>query len=309
MRKFGDYIEESLAAEVKSEPKSTAAKEARQLGLTYMGFGRYADNRGRISYIVDNGRLVPYKSREEMQDMFAKSAFPSAQQKNIVNDYYSHADIQDRRNTEDVKILKQKTKEINKLSKELFQFYKPNMFSQDEIYALRKYTGESYGPINGYLYKGFEPNTTQDDANETQSLINAIDSAFEETQAPFPYTVYSGLSSRYSANKIKSGGEYIFRGYLSTSIDFNTAISGFTDIEWENNANNTVVLQIEVSKGQKSIYLDSLSDNPGEKETLLPRGSRIKVISGPHLMDYGILNPDAGQRSISLFHCELMEDI
>ena len=94
---------------------------------------------------------------------------------------------------------------------------------------------------------------------------------------------------------------------MSTSIDFNTAISSFADADMRSDA--AVVLQVEVSKGQKSIYVDPLSANSGKRETLLPRGSRIKVISGPHMMDYGILNPDADEMQIALFHCELMEDL
>lgn len=315
MKKFEEYITETLAAEVKSEPKSAAAKEARKLGLTYIGFGRYADNKGRIAYIVDKGRLVPYKRPEEMESMYSKSMSqslsPSKQTKGKSNDavstYNLHAGAQDRRNTEDSKIIRQKTKEASALNKELYKFYNPNMFSQEEIDALTYYTADGFEPINRYLYKGHEPGTSQDEADQIDALVNAIDSAFEETQAPFAYSVYSGLSSRYRADKIKPGGEYIFRGYLSTSIDFNTAIGGFADTDMRSDA--AVVLQIEVSKGQKSIYLDPLSYNSGEKETLLPRGSRIKIISGPHMMDYGILNPDADEMTIALFHCELMEDL
>jgi len=315
MKKFDEYINETLATEIKTEPKSAAAKEARRLGLTYMGFGRYADNKGRIAYIVDNERLVPYKRPEEMEAMYSKSMSqslsPSKQTKGKPNDtidaYNFHAYAQARRNTEDEKILRQKSKEFNALNKELYKLYKPNMFSQEEIDALRYYTADGFEPINRYLYKGYEADTSQDEAGQIDALVNAIDSAFEETQAPFAYSVYTGLSSRYSASKIKPGGEYIFRGYLSTSIDFNTAIGGFKDVN--SRSDTYVVLQVEVSKGQRSIYFDPLSVNSGEGETLLPRGSRIKVISGPHMMDYGILNPDADEMQIALFHCEMMEDL
>lgn len=312
MKKFEEYLSETLATEVKSEPKSAAAQEARRLNLTYLGFGRYADNKGQIAYIVDKGRLVPYKRPQEMQDMYFDTVVPEvAKSKGKPTEslkvYNFHADAQSRRNTEDEKILKQKTKEASVLGKELYKLYKPNMFSQEELQALQFYTADGYEYINKYLYKGHEPGTSQDEADQIDAYIDAIDSAFEETQAPFAYSVYSGLSSRYSADKIKSGGEYIFRGYLSTSIDFNTAISSFADADMRNDA--AVVLQIEVSKGQKSIYVDPLSTNSGERETLLPRGSRIKVISGPHMMDYSILNQDADEMQIALFHCELMEDL
>lgn len=306
MLKYENFLAESLAAEIKSEPKSAAAKEARRLGLNYMGFGRYADNQGKIAYIVDNDRLVPFKSSKDISSMYSKSLAAPTQEKEKTNtDVKFYNDALNRRTKEDDRILRQKGKENNALAKELNNLYKPNMFSQEEIQALQYYTSDGYEVINKYLYKGYEPNTTEDQANQIEATVNALDSAFEGTQAPFAYTVYAGLSSRYSPDKINSGGEYIFRGYLSTSLDFNTAIG----ISNTDSRNGSVVLQIEVSKGQKSIYADSLSANAGERETLLPRGSRIKVISGPHLMDYSIINPDANEMQISLFHCELMEDL
>ena len=36
MKKFDEFMKESLAAEMKSEPRSMAAKQARQMGLTYV---------------------------------------------------------------------------------------------------------------------------------------------------------------------------------------------------------------------------------------------------------------------------------
>lgn len=319
MKKFEEFLAETLADEVKSEPKTAAAKEARKLGLTYMGFGRYADNKGKIAYIVDNDRLVPYKSREEVDDMFYKHHTTYGVNKksmspaDVMKKQSGQQEIElynktlNNREANDSKILKQKEKEASALNKELYKLYKPNMFSQEELQALQYYTADGYEFINKYLYKGHEPGTSQDEADQIDTYIDALDSAFEETQAPFAYSVYSGLSSRYSADKIEPGGEYIFRGYLSTSIDFDTAISSFASAGTRSDA--SVVLQIEVSKGQKSIYLDPLSANSGERETLLPRGSRIKVISGPHIMDYGIINPNADEMQVALFHCELMEDL
>ncbi len=309
MKKFGEYLDESLAAEIKSEPKTNASKEARRLGLTYMGFGRYADSKGRIAYTVDNDRLVPYKHEEEIQSMYGKAEGTANPNKSreLFAQADNHRKILTKRTKEDDKILRKKGQEALALNKELYKFYKPGMYSDEEIQAIEDYTAESFGPVNRFLYKGHDPDTEPEDADAIENMIEALDSAFEETQAPFAYSVYTGLSERYRAEKIKPGGEYIFRGYLSTSIDFNTAIGGFTDSDWGNK--KPVVLQIEISKGQKSIYVDPLSSNSGELETMLPRGSRIKIVSGPHQMDYGILNPEADPVMINLFHCVLVEDL
>lgn len=312
MKKFGEYLEETLAAEIKSEPKSAAAKEARKLGLTYMGFGRYANSKGEIAYLVDNDRLIPYKSRDDIGAMYDKQKIApkkvSTSAKNVGKNvqqepdwsYYNNALIN--RGKEDQKIVKQKDKEATAVAKQLEKFYKPGMFTEDEIDAISEYTNEGYGLVNRYLYKGHDPDVTPEQDEYLARMIENLDSAFEETQAPFPYTVYSGLSGRYSADKIQPGSEYIFRGYLSTSLSFDVSISSFAE------GDNAVVLQIEIAKGQKSIYVDPLSEHQGEAETMLPRGSKIKVVSGPHVTDYSIVNTSADPMKISLFHCVLVED-
>lgn len=312
MLKYGDFIQESLAAELKSEPKTAAAKEARKLGLTYIGFGRYADNKGQIAYIVDNDRLIPYKSEDELGSMYNKekmapkkvntSAKGSANQTQQEPGWKYYSDALSKRQKQDNEIVTQKMKDIDAASRELEKFYKPGMFSEDELNAISEYTNEGYAQVNRYLYKGHDPEATPEEDEYLAQMIEGLDSAFEETQAPFSYTVYSGLSSRYSADKIIPGEEYIFRGYLSTSLSFDVSISSFAEGE------NAVVLQIEIAKGQKSIYVDSLSEHQGEAETLLPRGSKIKVISGPHITDYSIVNTNADPMNIALFHCVLVED-
>lgn len=310
MKKYEEFIAESLAAEVKSEPKSNAAKEARRLGLTYVGFGRYADNKGQVAYLVDKDRLVPFKGREEVQNMQSKVAV-SGQQNPVKNvaakkevNFYNG--VLNKRENEDIKIINQKNQEAQALNDALYSFYNPNIFSADEQDAIANYTGDGYEYINSYLYKGHEEGTTADQDAYINNQIAALDSAFEETEAPFAYTVYSGLSPRYSPEKLKAGGEYIFRGYVSTSISFQTAIDGFAETDWND---KPVVLQIEVAKGQKSIYVDSISDNAGEGETLLPRGSKVKIISGPHLIDDSVVSANPTGTQIHLFHCELIEDI
>lgn len=306
MKKFGEYLEESLAAEIKSEPKSAAAKQARKMGLTYVGFGRYADNKGRVSYIVNNDRLVPFKGQEEVGKMFDKSSSINNDEKS--KELFKQADqyykINNKRSKEDNRILSQKDKEVIKTAKQLGSFYRPEMFDDAELDAIINYTGDAFNEINRYLYKGHDEGADANRADAVGRMVDALDSAFDETQAPFPFTVYSGLSGRYKAEKIQPGGEYIFRGYISTSLSHDVAISGFTD------SAEPVVLQIEVAKGQKAIYVDNLSSTDGELETLLPRGSKVKIISGPHSLPWSAIRGDSeDQSAIQLFHCTLVQDL
>ena len=308
MLRYDQFINESLAAEVKSEPKTNASREARSLGLTYMGFGRYADSKGQIAYIVDNDRLIPYKSRIEVQAAYSKSLSPSqgfatfgAPKKKDETSFY--AKTLNSREKEDMKITSAKQKETLKLNKELYNFYNAGMFDDNELSALGYYTADGYEYIHKFLYMGHTPDMSDDEAGQLENYVDNIDSAFENTEAPFDYTVYTGLSERYKPEKIKSGSEYIFRGYISTSLSYDVAISSFTE---GNDA--PVVLQIEIKKGQRSIYTDAISSNPGELETLLPRGSRVKVISGPHQLDATVISNKV-YGIINLFHCQLVEDV
>ena len=306
MKKFGEYLEESLAAEIKAEPKTMAAKQARKMGLTYVGFGRYADNKGRVAYTVDNDRLVPFKGMSDISKMYdkAESINDDGKYKEAIKQVDQLVKQSDKRSREDQKILRQKDKDVVKVAKQLASFYKPEMFDDAELEAIQDYTGDAFADINRYLYKGHDEGVDANTADSIGRMVDALDSAFDETQAPFPFTVYSGLSGRYRAEKIKPGQEYVFRGYLSTSLSHDVAISGFTD------SAEPVVLQIEVNKGHKAIYVDNLSSVDGELETILPRGSKVKVISGPHPLPWNIINGDSDDQSaIKLFHCTLIQDL
>lgn len=305
IKKFDEFLEESLAAEIKSEPRSAAAQQARKMGLTYVGFGRYADNKGRVAYTVDNGRLVPFKGQGDISKMYDKAENINDQEKykEAIKQVDQLVKQSDKRSREDRKILKQKDKEVVKTAKQLNSLYRPEMFDDNELQAIADYTSNAFADINRYLYKGHDEGVDPNMADAIGRTIDALDSAFEGTEAPFPFTVYSGLSGRYKASKIQAGQEYVFRGYLSTSLSHDVAISGFTD------SPEPVVLQIEVSKGNRAIYVDGVSSTDGELETMLPRGSKIRVISGPHPLPWDIINGDTDDQSaIQLFHCQLIED-
>lgn len=329
MKRFNEYLKESLAAEVKSEPKTAASKEARKLGLTYMGFGRYANSKGQIAYIVHNDRLVPYKTQEDVQGMYQKAhEMPSVEKTKVSKDGKAvtdkakilvaqadeHNRILTKRSAEDEKIANRKMKEAIKTNKILTKAFPASMFDENEMAALQEYTNEGFGPVNRYLYKGLDNDATQEDADYINGVIEGMDSAFSNSQAPMDYTVYTGLSQRYTSDKFMPGKDYIFRGYVSTTLDYNTAIELFTEQN-----EDSVILQIEVSKGQNAIHASGFSNvNAGEgeefqteeMETILPRGSKVKIISGPHVVMTNAINSDryGGEWPINIFHCQLIQD-
>lgn len=322
MKKFEEFIAESLAAEIKSEPKTAASRQAKQLGLTYAGFGRYADRKGNIAYLVHDDKLVPYKRRDDLSSMYSKTfdmpdtpkpltakkgmsaKGPDKKQLAQQTAKFYHTALK-KRESADMETLRQKNKEAAKYKESLYNFYTRKNFSEEEQDALEWYTGDGYEYINKYLYKGHDEGASYQDDMTVKKAIKNLDSAFEDMEAPFKYSVYTGLSTRYKSDKFKPGSEYIFRGYVSTSLDYETAIDGFSQIGINDKA---VILQVEIKKGQKSIFVDGLSANSGEGETLLPRGSRIKVISGPHPVENSLVSLHNDEGYIHLFHCEIIED-
>jgi hypothetical protein len=53
-----------LLSELMSEEDSEASKQAKQLGLTSKGWGRWADKSGNVTHNTDNGKLVPVDSSQ-----------------------------------------------------------------------------------------------------------------------------------------------------------------------------------------------------------------------------------------------------
>jgi hypothetical protein len=315
INKFSDYLEESLSAQMMAEPSSEAAAMAKKMNLTYVGFARYADKSGKVKYIVKNNKLYPFKGKDVEQasidagdqqmdaammkgDVMAVDTISKKQKASVQG---IKADESNKN-----KYVKQNTKEILAYDKQLRNLYQPSLFTPEEANAIKYYTEKGFNPINRYLYKGFDPETTPDQANQVVQQIQALDNAFEETGAPFDYTTYTGLSSRYDFRKIKPGNDYIFRGYISTSLDHDTAIDMFT---FDQNQDVGVVLEIDIKQGQKSIYLENLTDTQGEFETLLPRGTKVKVLAGPMMVDSDVTTSgNIPGKQVALFKCSIVEE-
>ena len=328
MMKFGEHIEESLAAEIQNEPKSEAANQAKKMGLTYAGFGRYLDKKGKVVYIVVRGKLVPYKGPDELVSARAKaydtqqkelsSPKPAAKSKDGKKsakkvDPYAEVDkaskIYDQRIKDDHKIQYKMETDAYKVNGALMKHYDEYFkgLNNAQLQTIKDYTAQDYSDINRYLYKGHDEGQTASRDKEIVDQISTIDSTFDEAEAPFPYTIYTGLSDRYDPKKIKAGEDYIFRGYISGSLDVNKAAGTFTDEK----AKNRVVLQVDLKAGQKALHIAGISTHDWEMETMLPRGSTIKIVSGPFIVKpdaLGVEDDDDKTQDINLFHCIVVQE-
>jgi len=329
--KFKDHLTESLASEVKREPSTDAATQAKKLGLKYMGFGRYSGKDGKVSYIVHNDKLTPYKGADVLQKDFAKAKAekekpkaPAAKAKPSKGKPAKKAPpkpdpmkaVEDgtamlqQRQTSDQDVMKKKEQEQEKTHRQLSAYSKTQVFSDEETNAIGQYLTISAADVNRYLYKGHDEGTDSTTAGNIENIINNMDSAMAQSQIPFDYSSYTGLSARYKPEDFKLGQTYVFRGYVSTSLSHKTAIEGFSATsatavkgikpKKAAGAGQKVVLQIDHKKGQRGIYTES-----DEKETILPRGTTLKVVSGPHTIDGEVLG--TGGSSVILFQCKTFD--
>jgi hypothetical protein len=164
----------------------------------------------------------------------------------------------------------------------LNQYYVPENYDERELAAIESYTGGTYVDINNKLSSlptGIPADQIQADYLDDQlpSIIEALDSAVNKVPAPRDFLTYVSLNQNYNPMDFNPGQTFRFKGFRSTSIDPGVALN------FANGANQgqTVMLQILVKKGTRGMYVDEYSASPGEAEFLLPRGSAVKITSGP----------------------------
>lgn len=337
MKKFNEYLDENLALELKREPKSAAAQQARKMGLTYAGFGRYLDRDGNVAYVVEKGKLIPYARYSDAEDLYGKAEdeeekeyFTKSKKKAVgkktqeqpksklltkkAHDTYKRAEKIERDNEKRYsKIESESWKKNNELMRAFGSYLRQVARERPDIEdAIRDYTAEAYEEINRYLYKGHDEGTNVTKNSQVIKYIEAIDEFIDGAESPVDYTVYTGLSERYSSINLRAGDNYLFRGYVSASLSPQVAHDTFAG--GHRTGKEKIILQIEIQTGQKAVHIDEWSENGTEMETLLPRGSIIRILSGPHKMkssiisSYGVGDTMEDDTDTLLYHCVLVQD-
>lgn len=265
---------------VANEPESSeTAIQAKQLGLVYVGFGRYEDPAtGQVAYIVQNDQLVPYK----------KAVNTNTYQQNSSNDINNFAqelstDEQETHNT-------------------LLQKYSTLKYSDDQLDAIRYYTGEGYSEVNDRLLElptGLPADEIQPESSSDYlpQIIKTLDKTLLKTKTKFDFTVYSVLSPDIDISQLKPKTEFVFKGYRSTTISLQNAIVDQVDQK------TIVMLQILIPSGSYGMYVDDYSETAGQNEFLLPRASQIKIVSGPTKL---VGSSNDNRQTIFYFNCELL---
>lgn len=150
-----------------------------------------------------------------------------------------------------------------------------NKLSDDEKSAIRNYTGPSYKKMNEYLRSDGKNST--DYKEEVEKVIKALDKIKTEEDMVVRRGVstrgFAGMFDKYEEAKNIGGYTWIEKnmdsliGQVCTDKGFlSTSPNKFKGFDKEVN------LKIELPKGTKGAYIDSISKHRGEKEFLIQKG-------------------------------------
>jgi hypothetical protein len=277
MKKFGQYMREDLTGAL-VEPQSDSSAQAKKLGLTYVGFGRYTDNTGQVSYIVQDDKLIP----------FSKAVKSNSFKQLSGDDFGSYTGAM--------------KPQIDQANQDLTSFYPPENYDDAELDAIKTYTEGSYYDINeklASLPRGIAANKIQPefDGDTRPQMIASLDSALAKSKTPIDILTYAGLNSDFDPTSLVAGSTFAFKGFRSTSLNPSNIFNGDT----------VMVMQIRAKAGSKGMYLDDFSATPGDQEFLLPRGSKIKILSGPSKMVGSNAATQDSNKQILYFDCQLVK--
>lgn len=238
------------------EFSSQAAAQAKQLGLVYVGFGRYEDPRTKqITHVVMNGQLVPFQKAIK------------------TNEYRTEL-------SDDIGNLTSTiSPEVELTNQVLSQAYGPNSYDENELAAIQDFSSQSYADINDLLSK-FPAGTPvkqimPDGPDDTRlNTIAALDSAVKRVRSPIEFIAYTKVSDGNKSSDIIPGTQIKFKGFRNTSISLQNVLD-------EKSEPSSILLQIRVKKNSRGIFTFQFSQNPDEAEFILPRGTKLEVLSGP----------------------------
>ena len=132
-----------------------------------------------------------------------------------------------------------------------------------------------------------------------KSMIKHMDSALAKHKAPHAFEVHTGVSGNHVLHKHLNGKskgpiKIVHHAYTSTSLN-HTQAKAFAKPKPENEKSKNKygyglqdyhlhhhVIKIKVHKGASGAYVDHHSREAGEKEFILPRGTKLHVHPKPH---------------------------
>jgi len=166
--------------------------------------------------------------------------------------------------------------------------------------AVRLYSGSHFFSVNTALRSGEAP------VEEARFVQKGLDAMFKKPGAALQQDarLYRGVGvddpilTQLRAGTLRAGTVFEDKGFMSTSVSQAAAMrfSHTTD-------GRDVILRIRAKKGKRAVHIESVSNHPSERETLLPRGSKIRVkgvSQGTAMSTYGT------ERNMTFIDVDLM---
>jgi len=155
-----------------------------------------------------------------------------------------------------------------------------NNYTEKHKSAIRDYTKNST-THNGELYE--KRGDVSKLSPEHKTRTEDMDSALHAHKTPHEFHVYSGMHTDLHKVPTTDGKKKIeLHAFTSTSLKHDVA-KDFAPIHDPEKGNmyQRHIIRVKVPKGHHGAYVDHHSSNAGEKEFVLPRGTKMHVNNKP----------------------------
>jgi hypothetical protein len=181
-------------------------------------------------------------------------------------------------------------------------------FSDIHIDSIKDYTRNSKKQ-NNYHWERHKKTSDRDELYEARA--SKLDKVLKRHRAPEDITVHTGIGYD-PRNKRNAKGIVHHPAYLSTSLDKKAAVKfseKATSSVYQKTPTSGEIhfhtLSVNVPKGHPGAYVDHHSSVPGEKEFILPRNTKMKMVEH-HQKKEGFIT-HKGVKYTRFYHTHKME--
>lgn len=153
-------------------------------------------------------------------------------------------------------------------------------FTSDDIKHIKKYTSNSRSLNTALLKSGSKKLGNSNLENHKKGM----DAVVKRHAAPKKLTVYTGVGKNHPLEKHLNSDKHFHvrhNAFTSASTSKNVAEDFVGYKAAKKNLYHTHMLKINVPKGHPGAYVDHHSLHDGEREFILPRGTKLKVHPHP----------------------------
>lgn len=238
------FLPFSQLIEAKKEKKKAPESDVRQQA-TAMGLDYFGFGRyGRdksVTHLAHNGTLIPFHS-----PVGVKQSKDWKGKERVELDQEGDKPSSTLMHKDNIRFTDKTFKDHNKLV--------IKSLSDEEDDALGALLKGKLDKANITIRRGLNVRN-QDHANN----LSILDTTMDKFKTPIPVTIYRATGT----TNYKKGNDYEFKGFLKGTID-------------PEKVDGNHILAIDVPQGAIGVYNDN-----GSKDFVLPRGTRIKILSDP----------------------------